>query len=123
MGDGMMVMCAHNDSDSIVMEAQKADSFCNQTDSMTAALNLEQWHTKMVDIKDYHAIVLCTDGIADDLQPNTQIPFSQQVSQAYRDLSRKKTDEALDLWLNDWPVPGHTDDKTIVCLYRQKEEQ
>jgi serine/threonine protein phosphatase PrpC len=120
LGDGAIVLCANDPQESMVLSANNPELFSNQTDALGATLQLQQWQSKVVDLSSFHAIVLCTDGIADDLQCQSQIPFAQDLVAAYRDIDAIKRDQELQQWLNDWPVPGHTDDKTLVCLYHKE---
>ena len=69
------------------------------------------------------AVVICTDGISDDLLPDKQMIFAQELNSTYADLGSEDRNRDLKRWLKEWPVPGHSDDKTIACLYKKRGAQ
>ena len=81
---------------------------------------LAQWRTVTVPESHYCAFVLCTDGIADDLEPGAVKEFAWGVFSHYRKYSRQHRGREMRRWLRAWPVPGHSDDKTIACIYRSE---
>lgn len=119
LGDGMIAAIGETDESCRLLSDDKQDSFSNYTSSLQEAFEPDQWETATVDSAEYHAVVLCTDGIADDLLPEKQRSFARELCAAYANLDWKERKRDLKRWLNEWPVPGHSDDKTIACLFKK----
>ncbi|TSA39064.1 MAG: protein phosphatase 2C domain-containing protein [Methylococcaceae bacterium] len=119
LGDGLIAVCGRNNEESILMNDSKLENFSNQTHSIGKKFILEQWQTRIISMEAYHAVVLCTDGISDDLLPEAQIDFAQDFSRSYCNYPSLKRTVELRGWLKNWSVPGHTDDKTIACLIKK----
>lgn len=120
LGDGMIAACrADGGVDLPLAEAQ--ESFSNVTTGLGSDRTVARWRTARLAGSQYDAFVLCTDGIADDLLPERVAAFSTEVYHHYRGMPRPERSADLRAWLTDWPVPGHTDDKTIACLYRDED--
>jgi len=49
--------------------------------------------------------------------------FAQELYSTYADLESEERKRDLKRWLNEWPVPGHSDDKTIACLFKKGGSQ
>ena len=66
------------------------------------------------------AVLLCTDGIADDL-----IDIEGFASNLVEDFCNlpvtTAASEAMSMLL-DWPTPKHSDDKTLACLFVREYE-
>lgn len=119
IGDGMIAVCGESAKDNLILSDNKADSFSNYTYSLHHEFRPDQWETTTVECSRCKAIVLCTDGISDDLLPEKQMFFAQELYSSYMDLAPAKRKMDLRRWLNDWPVPRHSDDKTIACLFKR----
>jgi hypothetical protein len=81
--------------------------------------SLSSWETVFLKAHACSAVVICTDGVADDLLPGKEMDFVKELSLSYREMSRRKGRREVLGWLNDWPVPKHSDDKTVVCLFKK----
>ena len=55
---------------------------------------------------------------ADDLASEHRIDFYRELLNQYRLLSDIEVTLDVKHWISDWPVTGHSDDKTIAALYR-----
>ena len=119
LGDGLIAVCGKKGDDSILLNDSKQGSFSNLTYSLGQEFRLDQWQTRTVRTWQRNAVVLCTDGISDDLLPEKQSDFAQELYLSYRDCSSHKRTNEIYRWLMDWPVPGHSDDKTVACLFRK----
>jgi len=120
LGDGLVAAC-RTDGKVDLLTANKEDSFANITVGLASASPTTDWRLLTVPENEYRAFVLCTDGIADDLLPDRRAAFAQEVHVHYRRFPRRRLAWDLRRWLEAWPVPGHTDDKTIACLYRNED--
>lgn len=119
IGDGMIAAFSENGKESFLMSDVKEDSFSNYTQSLHAVFQKENWEMKVLDASSYKGVLLCTDGISEDLLPESRMEFSQEVYGHYRHYSSKERNADIRRWLTEWPVKGHTDDKTVACLYRK----
>ncbi len=119
LGDGMIAALGKTEDNHFLLSEDKQDSFSNYTNSLQQDFKPNQWETKTIDNTAYNAVVLCTDGISDDLLPEKQINFAQELCSTYANLKQKERRKDIKRWLNEWPVPGHSDDKTIACLFKK----
>jgi len=118
LGDGMITVYGESAEDSFILSDNKQESFSNYTYSLYKEFKLDQWETATIDSSKCKAVMLCTDGISDDLLPEKKMFFVEALYSDYTDLVPEERKRDLRRWLNDWPVPGHTDDKTIACLLK-----
>jgi hypothetical protein len=61
---------------------------------------------------------MMTDGVADDLEPAQLADFFNAL---YKDLStrnRRTGRRWLQSEMNDWATPLHSDDKSLVAIFR-----
>ena len=119
LGDGLVAACAADGAVDVLMP-DKSDSFANMTDSLADKDARDRWRTMVVPERRYGAFILCSDGIADDLEPSMVAPFVRAVVAHHRGQGRRVWRREVRSWLRDWPVAGHTDDKTMACLYRSE---
>ena len=91
--------------------------FGNETTGLGLAVGLADWHCERGHLQaPGDGLVLMTDGISDDLEHTDGF-----VSATIGDLRRRSIRSAkatLTRGLRAWPVPGHTDDKSIALVYR-----
>jgi len=123
LGDGMITALGETEENHFILSDNKQDSFSNYTNSLQQAFKPDQWETTTIESAACNAIVLCTDGISDDLLPEKQISFMNEFVHAYAGMSAKKRSVTIKKMLNQWPVPGHSDDKTIACLFKKGGSQ
>lgn len=119
LGDGLLAAVKKNGEVELVTD-DKSDSFSNFTSSLSSASPANDWKIRRAPEDIYSGFLLCSDGIADDLMPESTGAFVQAVVERYKNYSENLRTEELHSWLNSWPVPGHADDKTIACLYRKE---
>ncbi|AHV95632.1 PP2C family serine/threonine-protein phosphatase [Paenibacillus sabinae] len=122
LGDGLIVAHGERTEPRLLFD-DKEDAFVN----MTAALNRDfdgaAWRTLVSDARLYDAFLLCTDGISEDLVPEKRVEFAKELYAAYRGIPAPERRRDIRRWLKEWPVPRHTDDKTIACLYREQVDE
>ena len=119
LGDGMIVLYAEQPEHNTLIADSKDASFSNVTLALTETYQAGQWMVFRRKAENYQAILLCTDGISDDLRPEQQIPFTEALFCQYQRLPNQAIKKDLMHWLNAWPVQYHSDDKTIACLSRK----
>jgi serine/threonine protein phosphatase PrpC len=123
LGDGMIALCSESENDCIVLTDSKQGSFSNYTFALYQEFKPDQWETTTVESSKYNAVVLCTDGISDDILPERQVLFAYELHRSYVEMSPRRRKIDVIRWLEDWPVPGHSDDKTIACLFKEASDE
>ena len=119
LGDGMLIAVDGNHEHEVILSDDKGESFSNFTLCLGREFRPEHWELATLDSNSYNAVLICSDGIADDLVVEQRGSFAHEFYQAYS--TQSHSERSLDLlrWLNNWPVPGHTDDKTVACLVKR----
>ena len=108
IGDGAIVVLGKND---MVISAK--DEFANMTTSFGGTVKIE-W--QIFPEQDIDAVVIFTDGISDDIVPDYMINFPKSFVLEYKNIRSSKKEYVIYEWLKNWPVKGHSDDKTILAL-------
>jgi len=119
IGDGMIVAIGKTDQSHLILSDNKQDSFSNYTNSLQQEFKPDQWETATIENASCNAVVLCTDGISDDLLPEKVIGFAKEFVNEYAFMKSHKRAFKIRNMLKAWPVPGHSDDKTIACLFKK----
>lgn len=119
LGDGMIAAFGETEANHLILSEDKQDSFSNYTNSLQREFKPDQWETKMIESAGCNAVVLCTDGISDDLLPEKQMLFAKEFIVFYGSMTPYRRILGIRKMLNEWPVPGHSDDKTIACLFKK----
>ena len=123
LGDGMIAAYGESENNCIILTDNKQDSFSNFTYSLHHEFRPNQWETKTIESSKCKALVMCTDGISDDLFAEKRIDFAKEIYLSYRSINSKIRVVEVKNWLKNWPVPGHTDDKTIACLFKRENSR
>lgn len=117
LGDGL-VAAVKGDGSVASLSDEKECAFANITAALSPEVTVKDWRWLSMPEADCQSILLCTDGVADDL--SDPIGFVKGFCEAHRGLSSasaaRRTREALE----KWPTPKHSDDKTIACLFREE---
>jgi serine/threonine protein phosphatase PrpC len=113
VGDGAIVLLGDKD---VVVDEDK-DMFTNFTTPFGRDLKIE-W--EVYNEEDIDSIVLCSDGISEDIKNDSLLPFFNNYVETYKNKLPNKRNYEIKQWLKQWPVKGHTDDKTIVTLFKNK---
>jgi serine/threonine protein phosphatase PrpC len=115
LGDGLIIVTSDIE-DSIILCDNKVDSFSNLTSSLTSEFSFNEWEYSILDANIYNSVLLCTDGVSDDLIIGNEENFARSIYDTYKSYNPKKRSLEILHWLKNWPTPKHTDDKTIACL-------
>ena len=78
IGDGLIAVLKKDGSYHELCE-DKGDCFSNQTDSLSAHTQAGQWQTACLNQDECRAVLLCTDGVADDLLPERRADFLRHI--------------------------------------------
>lgn len=109
VGDGAIAIFGKN---SLIIEEDK-NSFTNYTTPFGRE-TLIDW--KIYEEEEVNSIVLCSDGISEDIKRDKLLDFFQNYLLNYKNMTSSKRTYEIKKWLENWPVKGHSDDKTIVAL-------
>ena len=117
LGDGLAAVLK-TDTSVISLSENKTEGFSNITTALSSHVTLNDWQWLSISEDDCMSVVLCTDGVADDL---TDIDgFIKEFVASHHDLSSASAARRTREILNKWPTPKHSDDKTIACLFREE---
>lgn len=119
LGDGLVAIVKKDDS-VFSLSDKKEESFSNMTAALSPNTTSGDWQWHAVKEDDCKAVILCSDGIADDLDDVEG--FTREFVNAHRSLSSTSAARRVREMLDRWPTPRHSDDKTIACLYREEVE-
>ena len=113
LGDGLII---YKNADGLQIPWKKDELlFSNQTEALGISKRLASWNTLRLP-SGTKQVVLCTDGISDDLIPDQLDNFIDWICTEYKPLPKQKRWRKLASMLNDWPTPRHQDDKTIAII-------
>lgn len=117
LGDGL-VAALKTDDTLVTLAEDKSDGFSNITAALSTSVTEKDWQCVYIPEDTCNAIILCTDGVADDLSDAEG--FIRAFIDAHRDLSTISAARHIREALENWPTPKHSDDKTIACLFREE---
>lgn len=115
LGDGCVAAVQSNGRVSALTD-DRAAGFSNVTSALGPSMDPTQWILADVPESDCAAVVLCTDGVSDDLEDVEG--FMVGFVKAHYRLARLAASRQAHELLEAWPVPKHSDDKTIACLLK-----
>lgn len=113
LGDGAIGVVRKDGTTEMLME-NKASAFSNITNSMTSRLKCTDWTFQWYPTKTLYGIMLATDGVADDL--SAPEAFTGEILTSASTLGTIQSQRMMREMLINWPVPKHSDDKTIACM-------
>lgn len=116
LGDGLAAVLKRNGS-VVLLSDDKSEGFSNITSALAPNTCETDWRDVSLLEDDCVAILLCTDGVADDLIDGEG--FVKELLDTHRGLAAAEVDRHLREMLASWPTPKHSDDKTIACLSRE----
>ncbi|RYH26028.1 MAG: protein phosphatase 2C domain-containing protein [Alcaligenaceae bacterium] len=115
LGDGL-VAALKRDGSIARLEEDKSQGFSNTTAALTPHVSAKHWQYLVVPEYECAAIVLCSDGVADDLDDVNG--FIENFMAAHHELAAVSASRRIREMLEKWPTPKHSDDKSIACLCR-----
>lgn len=117
LGDGCAAVVRSNRT-VVLLGDGKESGFSNQTDALTPSTTESHWRFRGLPEHECEAVILCTDGVSDDVEDLDG--FMLNFASTFRRLSQVTASRKARQVLEQWPVPKHSDDKTIACLFRSE---
>lgn len=96
--------------------------FANETAALGVTKAFSAWRFAAVElVQPGDGVVLMTDGLADDLQPERLEGFARKVTRETSKRGRRGGKRWLEQQLAAWPTAMHADDKTVgmICRIRK----
>jgi len=117
LGDGL-VAALTVDGSVVSLSEDKSQGFSNITAALSPNASLKDWRHMSLREGECDAVLLCTDGVADDLENIDG--FVLEFIKKHRALATVSANRCTRAMLENWPTPKHSDDKTIACLFREE---
>lgn len=116
LGDGLVAAVKANGT-IVQLSEDKSQGFSNITVALSPNTSEKDWRYLSLPEEECAAVLLCTDGVADDL--DNVDGFVKGFIEAHRSLAAVSANRHVREMLENWPTPKHSDDKTIACLCRE----
>lgn len=113
LGDGLAA-AVMRDGTVVSLSENKAQGFSNIIAALSSSITEKDWRYLSLPEEQCIAVMLCTDGVADDLEDADG--FVTSFVEAHRTLASVSANRRIHEMLENWPTPRHSDDKTIACL-------
>jgi len=120
VGDGLVVAKTGRSLKQVV--GQRGNGFSNETLGLGASSGAKSWTlVRLPPTPEDRAVILATDGVSDDLKPETLEGFCGWLLDSFHPLTPTQRWHQLTKELRAWPTPRHQDDKTLAVLRRTSE--
>ncbi|MFC3848296.1 PP2C family serine/threonine-protein phosphatase [Helicobacter baculiformis] len=111
VGDGMLAILGKQEE---ILEENKEGTLANHTTPFTRDVTI---YWRVLETRDVCGLLLCTDGISEDLQPARRLDF---VKDFLKECRRSKDPyKEAQIWLQKWPSLGYSDDKTLIAILKE----
>lgn len=114
LGDGLVVL--RDGTHVSTLATRSGDEFANETAALGVTSRISAWTKLQLDTRP-RSVILCTDGVADDLLPDRLGNFVDWLITDVRRAGPTKRRRVLERELREWPTPNHLDDKTIAVVH------
>jgi hypothetical protein len=115
VGDGL-ILTLRTDGEAEHRGAGRGE-FANETQALPrSAPKIESLFPKS-----YSAVMLASDGVADDLTPGSEGHLASGWADVVRREGVAQAEKALRAWLTDWKTPGSHDDRSVALLVYVEE--
>jgi hypothetical protein len=111
LGDGLVAIDGSRGVS--VLSSRGGEGFANETTGLGLTARLAAWRTDVLS-QDSRSVLLCTDGISDDLMADKIPEFVGWLRGEVRTMREPQRRHFLVRSLREWPTPKHLDDKTIA---------
>lgn len=113
LGDGAILLRGSSGVELVAPE--RKTGFTNETQALGVTAKVSAWRTRHFG-RETCSVVLCTDGVAEDLLPSSYAAFTDWLVSDIGRLPAGARWGQLRRELGVWPTPGHTDDKTVAVM-------
>ena len=113
LGDGLVLL--HTDEYTRALGRRDENDFANETLALGQTRRLSAWHQVRLSSGE-RTIILCTDGVADDLLPERLASFASWLRDEIAPIPPRRRWQTLRGQLIAWPTPHHLDNKTIAVI-------
>ena len=113
LGDGLAAVVMR-DGTVVSLSENKTQRFSNITTALSSNISAKDWRYLSLSEDQCVGVLLCTDGVADDL--DNADGFIASFIEAHRTLASVSANRRIHEMLENWPTPKHSNDKTIACL-------
>jgi len=117
LGDGL-ISFLKGDGTVLSLTEDKSEGFSNLTTALSNNTTGKEWQFLTLREELCSAILLCTDGVSDDLTDTDA--FVRNFTAYAIDLACVSASRNTREMLENWPTPKHSDDKTVVCLFQSE---
>jgi hypothetical protein len=117
VGDGLAAVL-HPDLPGRCRVIERPGGEFGETYSLSSAGGIAHWCIEeFCDESGCHAVILATDGVANDLIVSRLYDLGQWLRGEYENVSSRRWRTGLRDILNDWPTPGSVDDRSLALLW------
>lgn len=116
LGDGL-ILCRSNGRFTNITPERRL--FSDQTFALSTKFNFSDWvvhESTLVEPGD--GVVMMTDGISEDIDHNRLDAFFEEIRFQTFKMKTIQMRRWLTQQLNEWPTPGHSDDKSLAALFK-----
>lgn len=114
LGDGMICLLGKAERKSLLLSDKKEGDFSNATQSLSDSAASAEFEYCFLDRSEFKGLVLSTDGISADLENGNELPFAADIFSELRKMFFWKRCGFIKNMMENWSVPHHTDDKTLI---------
>ena len=115
LGDGMICLLGNSEGGDVLLTDEKDDAFSNETLSLSDSHAAAEFAVGVYDRPNFCGAILSTDGISSDIENGKELAFAHDVFVELSAMHFCERQNFLRNMMEAWPVPHHTDDKTIVA--------
>lgn len=117
LGDGLIL--AADKSKTISIYDRKDDTFLNITNNISDILNKEKIEVIRINSEEVYAVLLCSDGIAEDIEKEKYADFLEEFYTYFYNMEKNKRVEELNNLFSSWQAQN-SDDRTLICMFRER---
>jgi hypothetical protein len=116
LGDGLVILKTGHGTTTLEPPLER---FGNATTGLGIAADVREWRVHVEPrFEGAAAVLLATDGVADDLLPGKRLEFLDFLVARYGPQAGGARARAIAKELREWPTPRHRDDKTVAVLWK-----
>lgn len=114
IGDGVLLAFDTQTEETLFCTPRNENHFSNITLSLEETFVPQNWQMHHSEKPAEFAIMMCTDGISNDLLEEKPINYLLNLLHTSKRLTAEECAKEMKIELENWPVPHHYDDKTII---------